>query len=376
MQNFTGTYCGPDLGIKQPEVDRPAIPAETPPRISIIVACRNEGHHIRSLVTSILAQDLQCSWEAIFADGSSEDGTNEILQELCHLHPQFRLIENPERIASAGLNRTIEAARGTYIIRMDAHTRYRSDYCTESIKALEQTGAENVGGPARTEASGMLGLAIAGAFHSRFSTGGAKFHDENHEGWVDTVPYGCWRKTTLQRIGLFDASLVRNQDDELNLRLRRCGGKIWQSRNIVSWYSPRASLSSLFQQYLQYGFWKVAVVRKHRIPGSWRQLVPVVFVLANCFLALAVTVSAFMEDGPTFWLMAWLVLILGYASINLAASIATARCYGWGTLLYLPVVFAAFHVAYGLGFLAGMLSGGRTGATVSHPSQWFTRVTR
>jgi len=114
---------------------------------------------------------------------------------------------------------------------------------------------------------------VAAAFHSSFSTGGAKAHDENYEGWVDTVAYGCWRKTTLVQLGLFDEALVRNQDDELNLRLTRAGGKIWQSRAIVSWYSPRAALSSLFRQYFQYGFWKVAVIRKHGLAGFLAHLV-------------------------------------------------------------------------------------------------------
>ncbi len=85
---------------------------------------------------------------------------------------------------------------------------------------------------------------------------------------------------------MFDETLVRNQDDELNLRLTRAGGKIWQSPDIVSWYSPRATLTALFLQYFQYGFWKAAVVRKHRLPGSWRHLVPVAFVLANVYLLL------------------------------------------------------------------------------------------
>src|SRR5262249_47627952 len=149
-----------------------------------------------------------------------------------------------------------------------------SDYCRRCLEALRLTGADNVGGAARTKASGLRARAIAAAYHSRFSTGGAKFHDERYEGYVDTVTYGCWHKSTLERLGLFDETLARNQDDELNLRLVRAGGKIWQSAAVVSWYRPRSSISALCRQYFQYGFWKVAVIRKHVLPASWRHLAP------------------------------------------------------------------------------------------------------
>src|SRR3954469_3177906 len=207
-------------------------------RVSIVVACRNEKDHIREFLDSVLAQNFHgLMWEAIIADGVSEDGTRAVLAEYCAHQPQFRVIDNPGRIVSSGLNAAIRAARGEIIIRMDAHTRYAPDYCVLCLETLESKGADNVGGPARTNATGIHARAVAAAYHSPFCTG-ARFHDVNYEGWVDTVTYGCWRKSTFDRIGLFDENLVRNQDDELNLRLIRAGGKIWQNPRIMSWYSP------------------------------------------------------------------------------------------------------------------------------------------
>src|SRR5258707_4602609 len=239
-------------------------------KVTIIVACRNEIKKICGFLNSLLSQDMTgISWEGIIADGMSDDGTREVLEQYTAQHPQLHVITNRGRIVSTGLNAAICGARGEIIIRMDAHTFYAPNYCRLCVETLERTGADNVGGPARTRAVGTRARAVAAAYHSRFSTGGARFHDVNYEGWVDTVPYGCWRKITLERIGLFDETLVRNQDDELNLRLLRAGGQTRQSPAIVSWYSPRPTVSSLFYQYFQYGFWKLAVIRKHSISPSF-----------------------------------------------------------------------------------------------------------
>ena len=194
--------------------------------------------------------------EIIIADGMSTDGTREELDRLCGGISNLRVISNSGKIVSTGLNAAIHISRGQFILRVDAHTTYSRDYCVRCVETIERTGADNVGGAARTLTRGLVASAVAAAYHSRFSTGGAPFHNEKHEGYVDTVPYGCWRKEKLEELGLFDETLVRNQDDELNLRLLRSGGKIWQSRDIISWYSPRSTLSALFRQYCQYGFGK------------------------------------------------------------------------------------------------------------------------
>jgi glycosyltransferase involved in cell wall biosynthesis len=324
--------------------------------ISIVVPCRNEVRHIRPFLDCLLAQDFaQFKWEAIIADGMSTDGTREAIDEYGGRAP-VRRIDNPEKIVSTGLNRAIREAAGEYVIRMDMHTDYAPDYVRRSVEILLESGAWNAGGPARTKASGWMASAIAAAYHSPFACGGARFHDEDYEGPVDTVTYGCWRKSTLERLGLFDETLVRNQDDEFNLRTVRAGGLIWQSPRIVSWYYPRSSLAALFRQYFQYGFWKVAVIRKHRIPASWRHLAPGAFVL-------------FLAGGPLFaallWILgaggaaraaagSWAIGTLVYMSACLAAAVWTARRYGWRLLPVLPEVFACYHISYGAGFLLAL----------------------
>jgi len=326
--------------------------AETSNRrgISVIVPCRNERKHIAGFLDSLRKQiippELDC--EFLIADGMSNDGTREILHDYQRQFPQVRILENVAQTVSSGLNAAIRYASGEIIIRMDVHTEYAPDYIQRCVAVLEETGAANVGGPACPVGVGYLQRAISLAYVSPFSCGGARFHDSNYEGYVDTVTYGCWRKSTLERIGLFDETLIRNQDDELNLRIVRQGGKIWQTPRIRSWYHPRASLTLLAKQYAQYGYWKVRVIRKHRMPASWRHLIPATFAAALVTFSLA---SVFLPLAR----LALLAMLMLYSCAAGAASVVACRRSGdWLCLPILPVVFCTYHLSYGFGFLRGM----------------------
>jgi glycosyltransferase involved in cell wall biosynthesis len=344
-------------------------------RISIVIAARNEAAHVRNLLSSVLAQEPLdgASMEVLVADGMSDDGTRAILEEYAG---RVRIIDNPGRIVSTGLNAAIAASTGDVILRMDAHTEYAPDYVRRCVEALMSTGADNAGGPARTRSTGWLPRAIAAAYHSRFACGGARFHDAGYEGYVDTVPYGCWRRSTFTRLGGFDETLVRNQDDEFNLRLTRSGGRIWQSPSIVSWYHPRDTLGGLFRQYFQYGYWKVAVIRKHRLPASVRHLVPALFVGANLAFPWACA-AALLSGWPVAWPAAlWTGMLLLYAAANCAASVAAAKRWGWSLAPVLPLVFAVFHVSYGLGFLLSSALWIIWPHRAARPARLATQITR
>jgi hypothetical protein len=188
----------------------------------------------------------------------------------------------------------------------------------------------------------------------------------DYQGYVDTVIYGCWRKETLLKIGLFDESFVRNQDDELNLRITRAGGKIYQSPQIKSWYQTRSSLWEVFRQYRQYGYWKVAVIRKHRFPASWRHLAPGGFLLA---LIVNLLLLPFFKGA----IIPFGVMVGLYLGATLAASVATAWKTQWSLLPILPLAFAYFHFGYGVGFLHGLVD---FVLFKRRPSLKFTSLTR
>lgn len=317
--------------------------------VSIIVPCRNEVSAIAATVDSLRSQDpIDGDFEVIVADGMSDDGTREILSQLMAADPRITMVDNPEGIVSTGLNRAIRQAQAKIIIRMDAHTTYARDYVRRCVEVLRETHADNVGGPWVARGDGIIGRAIAAAFGSGFAVGGARSHDCHYQGIVDSVYLGCWRREVFERVGFFDEELVRNQDDELNLRITRQGGKVWQSPRIKSIYSSRSSLRGLFRQYLQYGYWKVRVLQKHKIPASVRHLVPAAFLIA---LAGLPVVGLWFE--VVWWL--WGGLLGLYVALLSLASFVTASRQGSELLLYLPLVFACFHIGYGLGFLHGIL---------------------
>ena len=326
--------------------------------LSIVVACRNESKHIGTLIDSILAQDLAgFEWEAIIADGMSEDGTRELLAAVSRTHPHITVVNNSGRIVSCGLNAAIRAARGEIILRMDAHTEYAPDYVRKCVMTLEKTGADNVGGPARTKAAGLIPRAIQAAYHSRFSTGGARFHDVSYSGFVDTVPYGCWRKNKLEELGLFDEKLVRNQDDELNLRLTRTGGKILaivHHRVLVSAANDNyVAVSAIFSiRFLESTFGPktphAGFVATHgsRYVRACQSRYAVGCISLRVYRPCAA--GAQNTSAVDDWTSC-------YAFACCAAAVQSARVAGWDVGACLPLIFAVFHFSYGLGFLVGFL---------------------
>ena len=310
--------------------------------ISVIVPCRNEVAFIEAFVQAVLAQRLaqRDALELVIADGASDDGTRARLDAAAAHDARLRVVDNPERITPVALNRAIAASLGEIIVRMDVHTTYAPDYIAMCAQVLAETGADCVGGAWRPVGEG----AIAHAFRSRFGSGGAASRREGYSGEVDTVYLGAWKRDTLIALGGFDEHLVRNQDDELNLRITRGGGRVWQDARIVSHYTPRNSYAALARQFHQYGYWKVAVIRKHRLPASPRHLVPFGFVALLGLLALA---------AP--WSVAAAAALAALLGLYAAAALANGLLAAPRQALGVAWATACMQLGYGLGFGRGLL---------------------
>ncbi len=336
----------------------------TAPAVSAVVASRNEELYIEVCVRSLLAQqEPEGGFEVIIADGMSDDRTREILARLAKEDHRLTVIDNPQRITPAGFNAGIRKARGRYIAMMGAHARYAPDYLVRCLELAERLGTDNVGGPAIAEAHGYLQRAIAASHHSPFSVGGASWHSLEYEGKAATVFGGFYRRDVFDRIGLYDENLIRNNDNELNFRLRLAGGKIWQSPAIRAWYAPRSTLGQLFRQYQQFGYFKVRVLMKHgRVPAI-RQYVPAALVLGLTIPALVAAITGLLSlaaPGSGLSTVAaasayvFGAVVISYLAVLGIASVTTAARFGWDLLPILPLTFATYHVSNGIGFLQGL----------------------
>lgn len=318
-------------------------------RISVIAPMWNEARHIEQLVADIAAQDFAGEVELIVADGRSTDNSVELLRAAADRHGvDLKVLDNPARWVSPGLNACIREATGDLIVRVDCHSGYPSDYLRRCAEVAEETGADNVGGVFVPRGETGVERAVGAAMDSPF--GGIHWtrHADGAQHDVDTVPYGAFRPRAFEIAGLFDESLVRNQDDEFNMRLRRAGGRIVLDPSIRIYYTPRGSFRRLFRQYFEYGLWKPAVMRRHGRVFSLRSLVPILFLASLVVLA---AVAPFSHNALLALELELEIYILGALIFGVLAIRAKHE-----QLRILPRViaaFATFHVAYGVGMALG-----------------------
>jgi glycosyltransferase involved in cell wall biosynthesis len=320
------------------------------PRVSIIIPCRNEAAWIARCLESLARNDYpKDRLEVLVVDGMSDDGTRPIVEQFAAGEPSVQLLDNPKRITPAALNIGIAAAKGDIVMRVDAHYEYPPHYISCLVRHLQESGADNVGGIVEmTPANdGVIAKAIAVAVCHPFGVGNAYYRTGVSEPrWVDTVPFGCYRKEVFDRVGLFDEELVRNQDLEFNLRLRKAGGKILLVPDVVLQGHARDSLRKMARMYYQYGYFNPLVIRK--LGGHFTRRQAVTPVFAASLIALTV-LSIF-----SFWMRLALAAVLAAYSIPLLVScIRVGMNRGIACGLALCIVFPLLHVSHGLGFLKG-----------------------
>ena len=326
------------------------------PQVSIIIPCYNEQATIRLLLDALLAQTYPWQeMEVVIADGLSEDGTRDEIAAWQRENPQLdvRVVENVQRAIPAGLNRAIEAARGEYIVRLDAHSLPAPDYVARSVQALQDECGDNVGGVWRIQpgGDGWVAESIAAAAAHPLGVGGAQYRVGGSPQAVDTVPFGAFRRSLVERIGFYDETLLSNEDYEYNARIRKAGGTVWFDPQIQSIYFARATFGALARQYWRYGYWKWRMLRRYPETVRWRQGLPPLFVLSLLTLGLL----AFWMP----WARALLAVEVGvYALILLAAGAHAAwRKRDAALLIGLPIAIAVMHLTWGAAFLWSLATG-------------------
>jgi glycosyltransferase involved in cell wall biosynthesis len=319
--------------------------------VSVIIPMRNERPFVRQCLDSVLPQlGDRTDIEVLCVDGATTDGTRDIVQEYCDRDPRVRIVDNPRRIVPTGMNAAIREATGDVIVRMDCHTEYAPDYIESCEAVLKRTGADNVGGYMKTlpAKETPVGLAIAAATSHRFGVGGSAFRTGGEEQEADTVPFGCFRRDVFDRFGFYDERLVRNQDIELNCRIRANGGRLIISPDIRLTYYTRSSFNGLRQQAFGNGLWNPYTL--YLIGGGvrLRHFIPLVFVLSLLVLGVG---SIFLPIAR--WLLGAEALL--YASAAGLVSVRVAQRFGVNAL-YAFLAFIVLHVSYGVGSLWGVLT--------------------
>lgn len=324
------------------------------PTASIIVPCYNEQATIRLLLEAIYAQTFpRHEIEVIIVDGMSTDGTRQAINDYHSTHPdlQINVIDNPQRTIPSGLNLAIEAARGEFIIRMDAHSKPYPDYVERCVTALRSRLGDNVGGVWEIQpgGTGWLAGSIAIAAAHPLGVGDAHYRLGGKPQSVDTVPFGSFSRKFALQIGLFDESLLTNEDYEFNVRIRQSGGIVWFDPDIRSIYYSRAEITALARQYFRYGYWKGKMLQRYPETLRWRQILPPVFLLSLILLGL----------GAVFFpLLRWLfVLEAGvYTLILLVIGLQLALNKGEMYLIIgFPLSVATMHLTWGSALLWSLI---------------------
>ena len=321
-------------------------------KISVIIPCRNEEKYIGKCIDSIFEQDYpKENFDLYIVDGKSTDKTKEIVQEFCKKEKNIHLLDNPDKTAPFAMNIGIRKSKGDIIIRLDAHSSYSTNYISTLSKKLVELNADNVGCVCNTDVLNKTPktLAIKEVLSSPFGVGNSSFRTGVEKiTETDTVPFGCYRRDVFERFGYYNTELTRNQDIELNKRIKATGGKIYLIPDVLCTYYARETFSDIARNNYDNGLWNILTVKITRNFSSLslRHFVPLIFML-SLILPTAFT--------PLWWPLG---LISGTSLFCYLLTLCTI-CTKYSiskklNFIYLFWSFAVLHFSYATGSFVGI----------------------
>jgi glycosyltransferase involved in cell wall biosynthesis len=321
-------------------------------RVSLVCPVYNEEEYIRGCIDSILSQDYsKNAMEVFFVDGSSVDDTVRIIEEYIKNYSFITLLHNPDKIVPVAMNLGIRYSKGDIIIRIDAHATYPCNYVSTLVKKSIELDADNVGCICKTDVlhKNQKTLSIQKVLSNRLGAGNAIFRlGVNHIKEVDTVPFGCWKRSAFELFGYFDERLIRNQDIELNKRIKRGGGKIYLVPDTYCTYLARETFRGIAQNNYANGKWNILTVfyTKKLTSLSVRHFIPLIFLLSLMMPLILSVFNIFFFYMTLASLFAYLFLITG---ISCLLSIKHRL-----DVIYIFLAFVILHLSYGFGSLIGI----------------------
>jgi succinoglycan biosynthesis protein ExoA len=314
------------------------------PDVSVIVPARNEVASIDCCLDSVLAQ-TGCRLEVVVVDNGSTDGMTERLRVRAAADPRIRVLDNPEPSIPTSLNLAVAAARGRWLVRVDAHSTIPPGYVARAVSRLAEGRWSGVGGRKTAVAQTPTGRAIAAVLNSKLAVGGSMYHYGRAETVVDHIPFGAYRTEAVRALGGWDEDVANNEDFEFDQRLRRTGPLLFDPVLEIRWHA-RESLGELFRQYRRYGRGKPHVIARH--PGSTRlrHLAPPALV---GWLGAAL-VAGSRRPGAAALAVAPYVVGLGTAG-----ALISRRLPEGADRRAVPLALVAMQVGWGLGFWEGVV---------------------
>jgi succinoglycan biosynthesis protein ExoA len=301
--------------------------------VSFVMPVLNEQDYLAIAVESVLSQKTPGKNQLVLALGPSTDKTNQLAESLAKKYKNLILIKNPTGLTSTGLNLAIEKSNYETVIRVDAHSELSDNYAASAVKILNTTGAANVGGMMIAKGRTAFQRAVAFGYNSRFGLGGGSFHVGGKPGPADTVYLGCFRKSIITELGLYEPKWVRGQDWELNLRIRQAGHTVWFDPDLKVGYYPRESIRALGKQFYSTGVWRGSLTKQNPMESSFRYWIPPLLVLASV-----------LQVPLWIYLIAMTLVSFGVSKLDLSSK------------FWLLAVLPTMHFCWGIGFWVGLLS--------------------
>lgn len=316
------------------------------PFVTIAMPSYNEELYIETCLRSLLTQDYPADrMEILVADGGSPDKTREIVNRISAEDSRVRLLDNSEhKIQSYGMNLCIKESKGEYILVTDVHAEYAHNYVSKLVEAFLTTGADVAGGAQRAKAETWFQKALCAALDSPLGVGGAAYRSATKKGWVDTVFPGSFKRTILEKVGLYDVRAVTNEDAELQQRVLEAGGKVWLSDEVVVHYYPRKSFRLLAKQYFKYGDGRArTLLLRGKFPVV-RPLIPFLGLVAGTTMLIVPPLQPLLPPAIGLYLAG-----TGLEAVRVGSKVGI-----WA----IPVVWAIFptlHFSHAVGFAQGLI---------------------
>ena len=338
---------------------RPA-PAPSPDAgVSFVMPVLNERDYLEHAVRSVLAQDISVPTEIVLALGPSSDGTDAVARRLAEADDRVRLVRNPAAHIPVGLNIAILAARYPTIVRVDAHSELDPGYTAAALATLARVEAANVGGVMRADGRSPFQRAVARAYNSRIGLGGGAYHGGTAEGPAESAYLGVMRRAVLDEVGLFDEGIRRGEDWELNLRIRAAGYRVWFDPQLEVTYWPRESWTRLVRQFRATGSWRGELVRRFGRRNGVRFFAPPALVVAagGAVVVGALQATGVLGGGAALAAGVFYLPVAAYAALIVAVAAGRGGGHGMRDRLWTLAVLPSMHIAWGVGFLQGVLRG-------------------